>query len=180
MALKADATLANAFFSVHGFNRAVALGMGIAWGYAFSRPDPDVVYDVFPLQKAQKFVFIQGYKVKEEDRYAFEARWKDLARYYQVRQGYLFNKLVRAKHFESADYQYFDVMQWSAQQLCDWLGSQSHCLTACVSGTGAAFRQSQKTADYTKLRDNLMSGGYSPTMYKVVVNDTEAETTSSA
>mmetsp|Transcript_42117 Transcript_42117/g.91781 ORF Transcript_42117/g.91781 Transcript_42117/m.91781 type:complete len:160 (+) Transcript_42117:46-525(+) len=159
MALKADATLANAFFSVHGFNRAVALGMGIAWGYAFSRPDPDVVYDVFPLQKAQKFVFIQGYKVKEEDRYAFEARWKDLARYYQVRQGYLFNKLVRAKHFESADYQYFDVMQWS---------------------TGAAFRQSQKTADYTKLRDNLMSGGYSPTMYKVVVNDTEAETTSSA
>ena len=65
--------------------------------YAFANPDEGNVYDIFPSQKSN-FAFIQSYKIHENEKYIFEKKWKNLAKYYQGQEGYLFNKLIRQVH----------------------------------------------------------------------------------
>merc|ERR1712232_708830 len=67
-------------FSLGGFNRAICLATGGAGGYAFTNPDVDNVYDLFPLQKPPPYAFINVYTVNKDERHEFEESWKELAR----------------------------------------------------------------------------------------------------
>lgn len=118
--------------------------------YAFANPDEGNVYDVFPSQKS-RFAFISQYIVKSKDQWAFEQKWKDLARYYQQQEGYLFNKLVRTKTAdEQGDLRYMSLTQWT---------------------TGESFLKSTGKGTHKTLTDDLPST--QPLMYKIVVDDTE-------
>ena len=125
--------------------------------YAFANPDEGNVYDIFPTQKT-KFAFVTEYRVKPQDKWTFENKWKDLARYYQQQEGYLFNKLVRTKNLEdeSSDpsFRYIAIMQWT---------------------TGDSFVKSLGKATHKTLADEIprtVQEG-KPLMYKIVVDDTE-------
>ncbi|KAF4716145.1 hypothetical protein FOZ62_029076, partial [Perkinsus olseni] len=96
---------------------------------------------------------------KPEDQYTFECRWKDLARFYQMQPGYLFNKLEKLQNMHvDATYQYYDVMQWS---------------------TGEAYRRATMKAIHKELVHELPCDKYRPIMYKLVVDDTEFSPTES-
>ena len=121
--------------------------------YAFANPDEGTVYDIFPTQKT-KFAFINTYSVNAADKWAFESKWKDLARFYQNQEGYLFNKLMRGKEEEEdGKFNYFGIMQWT---------------------TGDSFIKSTGKGQHKQLIDELpvVSKG-KPLMYKIVVDDTE-------
>ena len=135
----------------------VPFGFMGAMTYSFANPDEDNVYDIFPVQKS-KYSFITGYKVKQENRVAFEKSWRDLARYYQGQEGYLFNKLIR-EDVKEGDMLYLDFNQWT---------------------NGDSFR----IAASKSLRDKLFSALHdhceedqltftNPMMYKSVVDDTQ-------
>merc|ERR1719356_1543772 len=105
-------------FSLGGFNRAVCLATGGAAGYAFTNPDVDNVYDIFPLQKPPPYAFINVYKVEESKYKEFEESWKELARFNQRQEGYLFTKLHRAENkgeglIGEKQYDYIDMVQWT-------------------------------------------------------------------
>ena len=118
--------------------------------YAFANPDEGNVYDVFPSQKSNH-AFINQYRVNAADKWKFEQRWKDLARYYQQQEGYLFNKLLRSKETdEEGQFKYYSVMQWT---------------------TGDSFIKSTGKATHKTLVDELPKA--KPMMYKIVVDDTE-------
>ncbi|CAE8635487.1 unnamed protein product [Polarella glacialis] len=83
-------------FSIEGFNRLTAFATGAAGGYAFTNPDVDNVYDIFPLQKPPPYAFLNVYKVKEENARDFEIKWKEVAKFNQRQEGYLFTKFMKA------------------------------------------------------------------------------------
>merc|ERR1719362_1356656 len=90
-------------FSLGGFNRGICIATGFACGYAFTNPDVDNVYDIFPLAKPPPYAFLNVYSTDMKDAYEFENSWKELARFNQRQEGYLFTKLLKAdrKHTES-------------------------------------------------------------------------------
>eukprot|EP00927_Polykrikos_kofoidii_P001362 TRINITY_DN10496_c0_g1_i1.p2 TRINITY_DN10496_c0_g1~~TRINITY_DN10496_c0_g1_i1.p2 ORF type:complete len:153 (+),score=40.70 TRINITY_DN10496_c0_g1_i1:129-587(+) len=144
-----------AVFSLPGLNRSVALATGGACGYAFTNPDVDNVYDLFPLQKAPPFAFLNTFKVKEGEHRDFEESWKDLARHNQNQEGYLFTKLHKAQANESlgtAQFDYIDIVQWT---------------------TGDAYRRASLRASHKEVFDKLRAEGvHEPLMYTLVVDDT--------
>jgi heme-degrading monooxygenase HmoA len=118
--------------------------------YAFANPDEGNVYDIFPTQKS-KFAFVTHFSVKAEDKWTFENKWKDLARYYQQQEGYLFNKLVRRKEIaENGEFKYMSLMQWT---------------------TGESYIKATGKGTHKTLSDELPKSD--PLMYKIVVDDTE-------
>jgi len=121
--------------------------------YAFANPDEGNVYDIFPSQKSS-FAFINSWKIAEGEKWGFEQKWKNLARYYQGQEGYLFNKLIRSKDVDSGtgEFRYYGIMQWT---------------------TGDSFIKSMGKATYKTLNDEMPKGGSKPMMYKIVVDDTE-------
>ena len=128
--------------------------------YSFCNPDPDNIYDVFPVQKT-KYAFISGYVVPSERRISFEEKWKNLARFYQKQDGYLYNKLIRSHAIDaSGSYLYFDFNQWT---------------------TGDAYKIACSRSSRDELLDEihkecLMDDSKSyrhPLMYKTVVDDTQ-------
>ncbi len=121
--------------------------------YAFANPDEGNVYDIFPTQKS-KHAFINTFRVKESEIWNFENKWKNLARYYQQQEGYLFNKLLRSKDIDdNGAYKYYGIMQWT---------------------TGDSFIKSTGKAQYRQLVDELpVEDSRHPLMYKIVVDDTE-------
>jgi heme-degrading monooxygenase HmoA len=140
--------------------------------YAFSNPDEGNVYDIFPTQKS-KHAFINSFTVSEENKWEFESKWKDLARFYQQQEGYLFNKLIRSKEpNEDGNFNYYGIMQWT---------------------TGESFIKSTNKTSYKTLVDDLplveetnsinkddnseqqkqQRRRRHPLMYKIVVDDTE-------
>jgi heme-degrading monooxygenase HmoA len=127
--------------------------------YAFANPDEGNVYDIFPTQKS-RFAFITEYRIPAQNKWNFESKWKDLARYYQQQEGYLFNKLVRSKQrsVEMGEFRYFSIMQWS---------------------TGESFLKSMGKATHKTLADELPQATHQPLMYKLVVDDTEFDPTES-
>mmetsp|Transcript_55395 Transcript_55395/g.161714 ORF Transcript_55395/g.161714 Transcript_55395/m.161714 type:complete len:154 (-) Transcript_55395:293-754(-) len=144
-------------FSLSGFNRAVALATGAAGGYAFTNPDVDTVYDIFPLHKPPPYAFLNVYKVKKEDSFDFEQTWKELARFNQVQEGYLFTKLMKADNRSASlggapQFDYIDIQQWT---------------------TGDAQRRATLRPSFQKLKDDLQGwSSRDPMMYSVVVDDT--------
>lgn len=144
-------------FSLSGFNRGICIATGFAGGYAFTNPDVDNVYDLFPLQKPPPFAFINVYKVAKEDQHDFEEKWRDLARFQQRQEGYLYTKLHRADpkdgRFSQQEYDYIDITQWT---------------------TGDAFRRSSLRQGYKQLVDVLPGSCSQPMMFSTVVNDTPA------
>mmetsp|Transcript_6979 Transcript_6979/g.14112 ORF Transcript_6979/g.14112 Transcript_6979/m.14112 type:complete len:153 (-) Transcript_6979:41-499(-) len=145
-----------AVFSLSGFNRAVCLATGGAGGYAFTNPDVDNVYDIFPLHKPPPYAFINVYKVKKEDARDFEQAWKDVARFQQRQEGYLFTKMLKADARDStlgpAQYEYIDIVQWT---------------------TGDAQRRAALRPGYQQLYDEIKSKTVGePMMYSSVVDDT--------
>merc|ERR1719446_322479 len=141
-------------FSLSGFNRAIALATGAAGGYAFTNPDVDNVYDVFPLQKPPPYAFINAYKVSKEDSHEFEQAWKELARFNQRQEGYLFTKLhkldAKDDTFGEATYRYIDMSQWT---------------------TGDAHRRTTLRPGYKDLAAKLPGSQKMPMMYSTVVDD---------
>ena len=118
--------------------------------YAFANPDEGNVYDIFPSQRS-KYAFINGYSVKENDKWNFEQKWKDLARFYQGQEGYLFNKLLRSKEpAEDGKFQYYSIMQWT---------------------TGESFMNCTGKSSFRNLSEQLPES--KALMYKLVVDDTE-------
>ena len=143
-----------------GFLRAFApFGFMGAMTYSFANPDEDNVYDIFPVQKS-KYAFICGYVVPDTQRLNFEHKWKDMARYYQKQDGYLYNKLVRQETADkSGNIVYLDFNQ-------------------CTTG------EAYKVAAIRSLRQTLWDSIQSvcvdspdnfkyPLMYKSVVDDTQ-------
>mmetsp|Transcript_46858 Transcript_46858/g.111512 ORF Transcript_46858/g.111512 Transcript_46858/m.111512 type:complete len:154 (-) Transcript_46858:124-585(-) len=142
-------------FSLSGFNRAVALATGGAWGYAFTNPDESNVYDIFPVKKPPPYAFINVFKVPEDKKYEFEQSWRELARYRQVQEGYLYTKLHKALPGEDESmkpvYDYIDVTQWS---------------------TGDAHRRCMLRTMYQSLMEKMpFDYASSPLMYSMVVDD---------
>mmetsp|Transcript_19930 Transcript_19930/g.63119 ORF Transcript_19930/g.63119 Transcript_19930/m.63119 type:complete len:153 (+) Transcript_19930:98-556(+) len=145
-----------AVFSLGGFNRAVCLATGAAGGYAFTNPDVDNVYDIFPLHKPPPYAFINVYKVDKQDCADFEQGWKELARFNQRQEGYLFTKMLKAdgrdRGFGAPQYDYIDITQWT---------------------TGDAQRRAALRPTYLKLLEELPgTSARAPLMYSVVVDDT--------
>eukprot|EP00419_Tripos_fusus_P024121 CAMPEP_0172722558 /NCGR_PEP_ID=MMETSP1074-20121228/81777_1 /TAXON_ID=2916 /ORGANISM="Ceratium fusus, Strain PA161109" /LENGTH=155 /DNA_ID=CAMNT_0013548597 /DNA_START=60 /DNA_END=527 /DNA_ORIENTATION=+ len=143
-------------FSLGGFNRSICLATGFAGGYAFTNPDVDNVYDIFPLHKPPPFAFVNVYNVKEEDAYEFEDVWKDLVRFNQKQEGYLFTKMFKAdqrdRGFGPTKFQYMDISQWT---------------------TGDAQRRATLRASYQSAAEAMEKYcGPKPMMYSVVVDDT--------
>ena len=96
-------------------NRAASFTFGAAFTYAFVNPDETTVYDFFPTHKQNKYAFITMYEVNEEDSWRFTRRWKDVARFYQSKDGYLFTQLNKAKSkTEDGKVQYCDISTWTA------------------------------------------------------------------
>eukprot|EP00933_Yihiella_yeosuensis_P008960 TRINITY_DN114685_c0_g1_i1.p1 TRINITY_DN114685_c0_g1~~TRINITY_DN114685_c0_g1_i1.p1 ORF type:complete len:156 (-),score=34.71 TRINITY_DN114685_c0_g1_i1:145-612(-) len=146
-------------FSMEGFNRLTAFSVGAAGGYAFTNPDIDNVYDLFPVAKPPPFAFLNVYKVKEEEKHDFEEKWKEIARFNQRQDGYLFTKFLRADQksdsYGERTYDYIDIMQWS---------------------TGDAFRRATLRSGYQALLDDLPGEKLKdPMMFSVVVDDTPAK-----
>mmetsp|Transcript_64520 Transcript_64520/g.120050 ORF Transcript_64520/g.120050 Transcript_64520/m.120050 type:complete len:158 (-) Transcript_64520:81-554(-) len=147
-------------FSMSGFNCSVAFATGGAWGYAFANPDERNVYDIFPVRKPPPYAFINVFKVPEEKSYDFESAWRELARWRQGQDGYLFTQLHKAKAVSSkqpvddtlqAEYQYIDVSQWT---------------------TGDAHRRALLRTMYQSLVDKMPFESCSqPLMYSMVVDD---------
>ena len=136
----------------------VPFGFMASINYSFANPDQDNVYDVFPVQRS-KYAFVSGYSVKHEDRMQFEKRWKDLARFYQGQEGYLFNKLIRQEEPDDQEkVLYLDFNQWT---------------------TGDAYKIAASRATRVVLWDKLQEVCEAeetykqPMMYKTVVDDTE-------
>eukprot|EP00928_Gymnodinium_smaydae_P049992 TRINITY_DN335_c0_g1_i1.p2 TRINITY_DN335_c0_g1~~TRINITY_DN335_c0_g1_i1.p2 ORF type:complete len:156 (-),score=41.11 TRINITY_DN335_c0_g1_i1:122-589(-) len=146
-----------AIFSLGGFNRGISLAVGGAAGFAFTNPDEDTVYDLFPLQKPPPYAFISTYKVKPGEGHEFEESWKALARSNQSQEGYLFTKLHRAMDtLGTPQFDYIDVVQWS---------------------TGDAYRRaSQRPGHQDLVRKLHAEEVQKPLMYSVVVDDTQALT----
>jgi hypothetical protein len=123
--------------------------------YAFSNPDEGNVYDIFPTART-KYAFISRFQIDASDRWKFENKWKDLARFYQAQEGYLFNKLVRASGADDGEegkLDYYALMQWT---------------------TGESFLKSTQKSNHKLLVDELpVRRMDKPIMYKVVVDDTE-------
>ena len=118
--------------------------------YAFANPDEGNVYDVFPSQKS-RFAFLSHYSVPAKDQWSFENKWKNLARFYQQQEGYLFNKLVKSKSADENDeVRYMSLTQWT---------------------TGESFVKSTGKGTHKTLTDELPPT--QPLMYKIVVDDTE-------
>jgi heme-degrading monooxygenase HmoA len=154
-------------FSLSGFNRAICLATGGACGYAFTNPDADTVYDIFPIQKPPPFAFITVYKVDKDKSHEFEQSWKEVARFHQRQEGYLFTKFLRAdakvKDMGQAQYDYVDIVQWS---------------------TGDAQRRATLRTGYRQLIEDMQAhqrspgtpeANCSPLMYSVVVDDTPSK-----
>eukprot|EP00930_Biecheleria_cincta_P020687 TRINITY_DN1549_c2_g1_i1.p1 TRINITY_DN1549_c2_g1~~TRINITY_DN1549_c2_g1_i1.p1 ORF type:complete len:156 (+),score=21.74 TRINITY_DN1549_c2_g1_i1:138-605(+) len=142
-------------FSIQGFNRAVAVATGGAAGYAFTNPDSDNVYDLFPLHKPPPYAFLNVYKVKEEDSRQFETTWKELAKFCQRQEGYLYTKFMKADSRDSNHanrvYDYVHIQQWTH---------------------GDAQRRASLRTGYTELERELPGERLSaPMMYSVVVDD---------
>ena len=120
--------------------------------YAFANPDEGNVYDIFPSAKS-KFAFVNQYKVNEKEKWAFEQKWKSLARFYQNQEGYLFNKLLRKNEIEpDGQFLYYGIMQWT---------------------TGDSFVRSTGKGEHKTLADAVPGTASAPLMYKIVVDDTE-------
>eukprot|EP00931_Biecheleriopsis_adriatica_P111744 TRINITY_DN86201_c0_g1_i1.p1 TRINITY_DN86201_c0_g1~~TRINITY_DN86201_c0_g1_i1.p1 ORF type:complete len:158 (-),score=44.44 TRINITY_DN86201_c0_g1_i1:115-588(-) len=145
-------------FSIQGFNRLTAFATGAAGGYAFTNPDVDNVYDLFPLHKPPPFAFLNVYKVKEEDSRKFEEEWKELAKFNQRQEGYLFTKFMKADprdaEYGKRVYDYIDITQWT---------------------TGDAQRRASLRTGYQELEEALPGERLSaPMMFSVVVDDSQA------
>ena len=138
----------------------VPFGFMGSMSYSFANPDENNIYDIFPVVKS-KYAFICSYAVKPDERVSFERKWKDVARFYQQQDGYLYNKLLRSETRDpDGNFVYIDVNQWA---------------------TGDAY----KTAASKTLRQTLFSRLYdsadkasifthnTPMMYKTVVDDTQ-------
>ena len=119
--------------------------------YAFANPDEGNVYDIFPTGKS-KFAFVNKHIVPRADKWEFEQKWKDLARFYQGQEGYLFNKLMRQSEVADDEFVYYSLMQWT---------------------TGDSFIRSTGKSMYKQLVDEIPGKTGAPLMYKIVVDDTE-------
>mmetsp|Transcript_24333 Transcript_24333/g.54183 ORF Transcript_24333/g.54183 Transcript_24333/m.54183 type:complete len:150 (-) Transcript_24333:153-602(-) len=141
-----------AAFSVRTFNRAVALATGAAGGYAFTNPDQDNVYDIFPLQKPPPYAYINTYKVKKGEENEFRNSWRTVARFQQSQQGYLYTKLYQATpQLGEAEYDFIDVTQWT---------------------TGDAYRRLTLRPGYRELWEGLKAEVVgNPMLFRVVVDD---------
>eukprot|EP00746_Dinoflagellata_sp_MGD_P090070 gnl/MRDRNA2_/MRDRNA2_35538_c0_seq1.p1 gnl/MRDRNA2_/MRDRNA2_35538_c0~~gnl/MRDRNA2_/MRDRNA2_35538_c0_seq1.p1 ORF type:complete len:198 (-),score=35.73 gnl/MRDRNA2_/MRDRNA2_35538_c0_seq1:18-611(-) len=143
-------------FSVSGFNRAIVFATGGAFGYAFCNPDSDTVYDVFPRHKRPPYAYVNGFKIKEGENHTFEQQWKELARFHQQQEGYLFTKLHKTTGEDSLlgkpKFDFIEVTQWT---------------------TGDAYQRARRRPGYQELIDSLpLENKYDPLMYSVVVDDT--------
>ena len=135
------------------------LGLGVTIGYSFANPDEDNIYDVFPVQKSQ-YCFISAYTVPQDQRRSFEGRWKNLARFYQQQDGYLFNKLIRSDSpDENGCYLFMDFNQWSTGDAYK---------VACSRGGRDEMYSAIKDVCIQVSKDSFSH----PMMYKTVVDDT--------
>ncbi|CAK0880454.1 unnamed protein product, partial [Prorocentrum cordatum] len=97
----------------------------------------------------------------------FEQSWKEVARFHQRQEGYLFTKFLRAdakvKDMGTPQFDYVDIVQWS---------------------TGDAQRRATLRTGYRQLIEDLQAhqkapgtpeASCSPLMYSVVVDDTPSK-----
>lgn len=90
-------TLLNNTFRIRTFNRFVCFLIGSSITYGLSNPDIDTVYEFFPVFKQNKFAYLTFLQVDEKDDHIFEERLKDLCRFYQKQQGYLYTKIIKKR-----------------------------------------------------------------------------------
>eukprot|EP00929_Paragymnodinium_shiwhaense_P114069 TRINITY_DN82392_c0_g1_i1.p1 TRINITY_DN82392_c0_g1~~TRINITY_DN82392_c0_g1_i1.p1 ORF type:complete len:194 (+),score=45.46 TRINITY_DN82392_c0_g1_i1:80-583(+) len=142
--------------SLTGLNRFICLATGGACGYAFTNPDVDNVYDLFPVQKPPPFAFINVYKIKAGENTEFEESWKNVARMNQKQQGYLFTKLMRANDKTGVpSFDYIDMSQWAS---------------------GDSFRRASLRPGHQSTVGSLQcTSENKPMMYTRVVDDTIVE-----
>eukprot|EP00386_Alphamonas_edax_P000111 GDKI01000290.1.p1 GENE.GDKI01000290.1~~GDKI01000290.1.p1 ORF type:complete len:222 (-),score=9.71 GDKI01000290.1:171-836(-) len=141
----------NNMFTIKFAAKALSAIMWGAGAYAFANPDQDTVYEMFPVFRQRNYAFLTPYKVKDEDKQEFEDRWKDLARFFQQQEGYLFTKLLRSKE-PNAQYPYIAVTTWV---------------------TADSHKRATDKPVFKRLVDNLPTEAYRSVLYKIVVDDSE-------
>ncbi|KAL8444122.1 hypothetical protein Emed_006409 [Eimeria media] len=80
--------------------RGVCVVTGWAIGSSFTNPDKDTAYELFPVQKQQVYVHLNKVYTDPADDATVQEKIKDLHRFYQQQQGYLYSRLLR---LEDAD-----------------------------------------------------------------------------
>lgn len=139
--------------SLAGFNRGVAFATGFGLSYSFANPDMDTVYEVFPTFSQRNYAFITLFAVSPEDDTRFEESVKNLLRYYQQQQGYLYTKLMKATNDSDAPYRYLNISSW-------------------LKNDDLKLANAKPTAKRL-VAELPLQGKYKPVLYKVVVDDSE-------
>lgn len=84
-------------FRIRTYNRCICFLVGGAFTYSLANPDIDTVYEFFPIFKQNKFAYITFLQVDGKHDKIFEEKLKDLCRFYQKQQGYLYTKIIKEK-----------------------------------------------------------------------------------
>jgi hypothetical protein len=127
-------------------------GLGYNLAKAFTNPTDDGWYDPFPTAKT-KYSFVTSYSVDPVMGYDFEKNWKNIARFYQVQEGYLFNQLLRGPATPNAPQEYTEIARWTS---------------------GDARKRSTMRQGYKPLMEEMPASiTQKATMFKIVVDDSE-------
>lgn len=146
-------------FRIRTYNRFICFLVGGAFTYSLANPDIDTVYEFFPIFKQNKFAYLTFLQVDEKHDKYFEERLKDLCRFYQKQQGYLYTKIIKRKK------EVMDSTQEKKNELAKyiiistWLKSENFLLASNRMHGQLLIKKIQQYSNYN------------PYLYKIVVDD---------
>ncbi|CRH02576.1 conserved Plasmodium protein, unknown function [Plasmodium relictum] len=140
-------------FRIRTYNRLICFLIGGSFTYSLTNPDIDTVYEFFPIFKQNKYAYLTFLEVNEKNDKVFEEKLKDLCRFYQKQQGYLYTKIIKRKNNLNNLSKYIIVSTW--------LKSENYLL-ACNRIYGQLLiKNIQNFANYNSY------------LYKIVVDDSD-------
>jgi len=140
------------FLTKDMFSGMLALAISFSLSYGFANPDVTSAYDLFPIMKQRDYAFIHFHKVPSDKVESFQFHWRNLARYIQQQEGYLYTKLMKSVRPDEAEYQFVSYTTWVDE---------------------AAHRRAVDKPVGQMLIGALPVKEYTPLLQKIVVNDSE-------
>ncbi|OEH74495.1 uncharacterized protein LOC34620548 [Cyclospora cayetanensis] len=83
--------------------RGVCLLTGGAIGFSFTNPDSDTAYELFPVHSQQTHVHVSKLYIDKADEDTAIEKLKDLHRFFQQQQGYLYSRLLKLDDSSNSD-----------------------------------------------------------------------------
>eukprot|EP00916_Digyalum_oweni_P024531 GHVL01040536.1.p1 GENE.GHVL01040536.1~~GHVL01040536.1.p1 ORF type:complete len:129 (+),score=28.01 GHVL01040536.1:137-523(+) len=80
-------------------------------------PDAASLVEHFPVFRNRSNCFVTEYKIDEKNKNAFEHKWKNLTRYCQKQEGYLFTQLYKVSDNANSNFDYIQFQQWVTPQM---------------------------------------------------------------